>query len=362
MGLTVDIKKEFEDFSLETTFSCKGKRMGILGASGCGKSMTLKSIAGLLKPDEGRIVFDDRIFFDSKKGIDIKADRRRVGYLFQNYALFPNMTVWENLKAAMAGAKRIAALYKKREYKGDLSSKKNKDKEYLKDILKRFGLEDVKDHRPLELSGGQQQRCALARMIITDPELLLLDEPFSAMDSFLKEGMRMELIRFLDEYDKTVILVSHDRDEVYQICDHLLLMDRGRIIEEGRTEDVFKHPGSLASARLTGCRNITAIEILSEHKIRALDWGGIELFTSERVTKDHRYAGIRAHDFEAGERGENIIPAGRASISKLPFEWYVTLENGLWWKLPKRLEEVAATNILPEYISIAPEKIILMKN
>ncbi|MCR4923295.1 MAG: ATP-binding cassette domain-containing protein, partial [Lachnospiraceae bacterium] len=244
MGLEVNIKKEFEDFSLELDFSCRGKRIGILGASGCGKSMTLKSIAGLLKPAEGRIVFDERVFFDSARGIDLKADRRRVGYLFQDYALFPNMTVEENIKAGMAGARRIAVLDSP---KGDPILKKNSDKDCLRDIIERFELADVRDHRPGELSGGQQQRCALARMITTDPELLLLDEPFSALDSFLKEGMRLELIRFLDEYDKTVVLVSHDRDEIYQICDHLLLMDRGRIIEEGRTEDVFKHPGSLAS-------------------------------------------------------------------------------------------------------------------
>ncbi len=356
--LEVSIRKKFEDFSLDVGFSCDSKRIGILGASGCGKSLTLGTIAGLVRPDEGRILFGDRVFFDSSKKISIKTDRRRVGYLFQDYALFPDMTVKKNICVAKDGAKRRARLERKEKGLSDdrvLFGKMETD-----DILRHFRLWEQKDHFPRELSGGEKQRTALARMLVTDPEMLLLDEPFSAMDTFLREGMRLELLRLLDGYDRTVILVSHDRDEVYQLCDYLILLDQGKVIEDGKTDDLFLHPGTVAGAKLTGCKNISRIEKADEHTIRALDWGGLELVTDSRVEDDTKYAGIRAHDFGMGKGKINAIPTGKAMISRLPFEWYVTLENGLWWKLSKNIDDIKTADI-PPFINIAPEKIMLLK-
>ncbi len=356
--LDVSIRKKFEDFSLDVDFSSDSKRIGILGASGCGKSLTLGAIAGLVRPDEGRIIFEDRLFFDSSKKINIKTDRRRVGYLFQDYALFPDMTVKKNISVAKDGAKRRVRLEKKDQALSDdqaLFGRMDTDA-----ILRHFNLWEQKDHFPRELSGGEKQRTALARMLAADPDLLLLDEPFSAMDTFLKEGMRLELLRLLDGYDKTVILVSHDRDEVYQLCDYLILLDKGRVIEGGKRDDLFLHPGTVASARLTGCKNISRIEKAGEHMIRALDWGGLELVTYGRVEDDTKYAGIRAHDFDMGKTQINAIATGKAMISRLPFEWYVTLENGLWWKLSKNIDDIGAAEI-PPFINIAPEKIMLLK-
>ncbi|MCR5420029.1 MAG: ATP-binding cassette domain-containing protein [Lachnospiraceae bacterium] len=353
MSLFVNIKKEYEDFELDVSFESNKKRIGILGASGCGKSMTLKSIAGLVKPDRGRIVFDDRIFFDTVKRINIKPGKRDVGYMFQDHALFPNMTVEGNINAA------LKVNEKKKPEAGKVNSKDSK--RALDSIIDDFELREVRRHYPAELSQGQKQRCALARMFATDPKMVLLDEPFSSMDAFLKEGLRLELMRFLDEYDKTVILVSHDRDEIYQMCDHLILMDKGRIIDSGSTRELFIHPKSKTGARLTGCKNISRIERIDDHRIKALDWQGIELITAQKVGEDHRYAGIRAHDFISGKEGVNVITCKKASISRLPFEWYVTFDNGLWWKLPKELSENNSALSVPEYISVVPEKIILMK-
>ncbi len=343
MGLSLDIKKLYKDFQLDISFESDSNRIGILGASGCGKSLTLKSIAGLIKPDSGRIVFNERLLFDSDRKVCIKPQERGIGYLFQEYALFPNMTVEENIEAAFKGSKR-------------------KDSPGLtENILKQFGLWEMRGHYPHELSGGQKQRTALARMLSCDPGLLLLDEPFSALDTFLREGMRLELIERLNMYDKTVILVSHDRDEIYQMCNYLVLMENGRVIDHGKTDELFSHPKTPACARLTGCKNISRIRRLSEHRIKALDWNGLELVTDEKVSEDVTHAGIRAHDFIPGDKGINVIPTGQAMISRLPFEWYVTMENGLWWKLKRDLNMSYSSELVPQYVSVAPEKIVLLR-
>ena len=347
MRIEFDIKKKYKDFSLDVSLHTDSKRIGILGASGCGKTMTLKSVAGLIKPDEGKITVDDKVLFDSGTKTDVRPGKRRIGYLFQNYALFPNMTVEENIKAALRGAQNDAKGYKKNT---------------SEDIMTAFDLTDLRFRFPHELSGGQQQRTALARMIACDPDLLLLDEPFSAMDTFMREGLRLDLIRFLEKYDKAFILVSHDRDEIYQLCDYLLLIDKGKVIAHGPTESIFSHPETPAAARLTGCKNISRIEKIGDHRFRALDWNGIELETDRSINDEIGYAGIRAHDFSADDRGSNVICVGNARISRLPFEWYVITENGLWWKIPKSLNENADSFAVPQFISIAPDKILLMKH
>ncbi len=372
MNLSVDIKKSYDDFGLRVKFDSDSKRIGILGASGSGKSMTLKAISGLITPDEGRISVGKSILYDSREKVNVKTADRNVGYLFQSYALFPNMTVRENLESALHGARRrerraVSGRTQEGSINGQAAGTGNNiagkqgDRRLVNTYIKKFGLEEVADHRPGELSGGQQQRTALARMLICDPGLLLLDEPFSAVDTFMKEGMRLELIRILNEYNKQVILVSHDRDEIYQMCNYLVLMDKGRVIAHGKTDELFRHPGTEVAARLTGCKNISRIEKLTEHRIKALDWGGLELVTGEKVTDDITHAGIRAHDFIPGEHGVNVIACGQAMISKMPFEWYVTLENGLWWKLGRNLDEEYKSSVVPQYISVEPDRIVLLK-
>lgn len=345
MPVKVFAKKKYDGFLLDTGFESNARRIGILGASGCGKSLTLKSIAGLVKPDSGIISVNGNVLFDSQNGTDIKAQKRNVGYMFQEYALFPNMSVEGNINAALH-----AAGHAKNAYRTDINV-----------ILQEFELTDVRNHLPAELSGGQKQRCALARMMASDPQLLLLDEPFAAMDTFLREGMRLELIRILDRYDKQAIIVSHDRDELYQMCDWLVLMDNGRVIKTGDTEQVFHDPGTPEAARLTGCKNISRITKTGMHSVRAHEWNDIELVTEDEVGDDITHIGIRAHDLVPGSFGKNVIPCGRSSVSKLPFEWYVTLENGLWWKLPKELGDRYRQDLIPESISIPPDKIVLLK-
>lgn len=346
MGIELNIKKRYKDFLLDVSFKSDSKRIGILGASGCGKTQTLKSAAGLVRPDDGSIALDGRVLFDKRTRTDIPPGRRDIGYLFQNYALFPNMTVEENIGAALKGA---------------AGRKKSHAGKTALQIMEDFDLTGLRFHYPHELSGGQQQRTALARMLSCDPKLLLLDEPFSAMDAFMREALRLELIRILDKYDKRFIMVSHDRDEIYQLCDYLLLMEGGRIIAQGPVEEIFAHPDSTSAARLTGCKNISRIERMDDHRFRAVDWNGIELSADRRIGEEIKYAGIRAHDFTVEEGEVNVIPTGRVRISALPFEWYVITECGLWWKIPKGLKEEDARDVIPEHIRIEPDRILLME-
>ncbi len=234
MSLSVHIKKRAGDFLLQADFEQEAGVTGILGASGCGKSMTLKCIAGIMKPDEGRIVLNGRVLFDSEKKINLKPQERHVGYLFQNYALFPNMTVEQNILCG-------------------LSKEKNKQvrHEKLEKMLRMMDLGSQRKQFPQQLSGGQQQRTALARILVSEPELLLLDEPFSALDSFLREQLQTQVQQILQKFGKDAIMVSHNRDEVYYLCSHVAIMDHGQIINMGPTKAVFANPGSEIAAILT---------------------------------------------------------------------------------------------------------------
>ena len=211
LQLGVEIKKKLKEFDLDISFSAGKGCLGILGPSGCGKSMTLKSIAGIVTPDSGRIALQyakgeaagGRVLYDSALKINEKPQMRRVGYLFQNYALFPNMSVEENIAVGLKGME--------------------KKKAKVGEMIERFRLTGLEKRYPGQLSGGQQQRVALARILAYEPEALLLDEPFSAMDTYLREGLRLELSKVLADYDGVSVMVTHDRDEAFQLCKNIML-------------------------------------------------------------------------------------------------------------------------------------------
>ena len=265
--LKVNIQKKLKEFDLNVDFELKKGCLGILGPSGCGKSMTLKSVAGIVNPDNGVISLttnDETVYYDSNEKINLKPQKRNVGYLFQNYALFPNMTVEENVAIGLP---------------------KDYDEKRLTDMIKRFRLEGLEKRYPRELSGGQQQRVALARILAYSPDVILLDEPFSAMDTFLKEQLRIELSNILKDFDGFSILVTHNRDEVFQFCDELLILDKGKIIAKGTTHDVFENPKKVQVARLTGCKNISKVEIIDDYHIKSLEWG-ITFEVAEKISQD----------------------------------------------------------------------------
>ena len=339
--LKVDIQKKLKEFDSVVDFELEKKHLGILGPSGCGKSMTLKSIAGIVDPDNGIVSLntgEETIYFDSNKKINLKPQKRNVGYLFQNYALFPNMTVEENIACGLP---------------------KNHDGKIVSEMIKRFRLDGLEKRYPRQLSGGQQQRVALARIMAYGPDVILLDEPFSAMDTFLKEQLRIELSNSLKDFDGLSIMVTHDRDEAFQFCDELIVLDQGKIIAKGDTYDIFENPRKVQVARLTGCKNISKIEIIDEFHVKSLDWGLI-FEVSEKVSPNITHIGIRAHNFSAAEKDDvNAFNTVNSTKLEMPFEWEVTLPNGLWWKYDKAIYEHEFE--IPKYLKVNPIDIILLE-
>ena len=339
--LKVNIQKKLKEFDLDVDFELEKGCLGILGPSGCGKSMTLKSIAGIVNPDSGVVSLTtdkETTYFDSEKKINLKPQKRNVGYLFQNYALFPNMTVEENVAIGLS---------------------KNEDKSTVSEIIKRFHLEGLEKRYPRQLSGGQQQRVALARIMAYGPDVILLDEPFSAMDTFLKEQLRLELVNSLKDFDGFSILVTHNRDEAFQFCDELIILDQGKVIAKGNTHEVFENPKKVQVARLTGCKNISKIEIIDDHHVKSLDWG-LELETSKEISSNITHIGIRAHDFSPAQKDElNAFDTENSTKIEMPFEWEITLANGLWWKRDKQIHEHEFE--IPDYLKVDPKNIILLE-
>lgn len=281
MGLHVDIRKTLGDFHLEVRFEAERETLALLGASGCGKSVTLRCVAGILTPDEGRITLDGVTLFDSASRIDLPPQKRRVGYLFQQYALFPNMTVRQNIAAAVRDRKARAAAAEEK--------------------LRQFQLEAVADLRPGQLSGGQQQRCALARILASEPGAILLDEPFSALDSYLKYQLELELAETLSRFSGPVVWVSHDRGEVFRNCRRVCVMDHGRSQGVRAMADLMTCPGTEAAARLSGCEN--CIEAWPRDGAVFLPEWGVTLSCGAPVPEDLRRIGLRARSLRPAEAG-----------------------------------------------------------
>ena len=345
MSLEVTIAKRFEGFTLHADFTAGNTAAAILGASGCGKSMTLRCIAGVVKPDSGRIVLDGRVLFDSEKGIDLPPQQRNVGLLFQNYALFPNMTVEQNILCALKKEKDPAAR-----------------KAACGSALRAMRLEELAHRLPSELSGGQQQRAALARILAGRPRILMLDEPFSALDSYLREEVEGEVGSLLSNFDGTALLVTHDRNEAYRLCREMIVMDSGEVLRAGTTKEVFADPRRLTAARLTGCKNILPCVRVDEHHVRLTGWER-ELTVTLPVPEGCCAVGIRAHDFapEAAD-GENRMPVQVGTSSENPFDWNVICTAAddagkLWWKVSKTTLSSPPPQA-PAYLRVAPENIM----
>ena len=351
MAVNVEITRQLGDFKLDIRFSSHARRIGILGASGCGKSMTLKSIAGIELPDSGRIEISGRVLFDKEKKVNLKPQKRNVGYLFQNYALFPTMTVAQNIAAGLKGNKA-------------------ENEKRVQEMIRKFRLQGLEKHLPGQLSGGQQQRVALARIMAYEPDVILLDEPFSALDMFLKDQLQREMVNMLEDYEGTVIMVSHDRDEIYRFSEELLIMDQGKIVAAGPTKEVFRNPENKTAARLTGCKNFSRIRKLGEDTVEAVDWN-LVLHVERTVPEDAEYMGYRAHDFIPvwGKRGENMLKFDPVSSASLPFEQNYYIRSGekadadeviCWFVQRDELQQLKEKG-KPDYLKIEEEKILFLR-
>ncbi len=305
MSLSVCIKKKFPGFTLDVSFEAGKETLGFLGESGCGKSLTLRCIAGVETPDEGRIVVNDTVFFEREAGkrptVNLSPQERKTALLFQNYQLFPNLTVEDNIAAG-------------------ISKKTPKDirKQRVQEELKRFGLDAFNKRYPAQLSGGQQQRVALARMLAAQPGVLMLDEPFSALDAHLKSILEQNLSTLFDSFEGTILYVSHDIDEALRFCDRIAVVQSGKVVEIEPSKELVAHPQSVAGIKLSGCKNVTLAEKTGQHSVFLPRWG-ISASTQKIVPDDIVAFGVRAFYLSAAQGpGENCfrMKVDRASDSR----------------------------------------------
>lgn len=298
--LTVEIQKQLRDFFLDVSFQADRTPLGILGASGSGKTMIIKCIAGLETPDRGRIVLNGRVLFDSEKKINLPPRDRACGFLFQSYALFPHLTVAENIAFGMPSGTSSRTI-----------------KQEVEQQLLAVDLAEMADCYPEELSGGQQQRVALARAKANKPDILLLDEPFSALDTHLRDKQAKLLRKTLTTYQGATLFITHNLEEAYRVCPNLLVVDKGKAIAHDSKQNIFEYPQSFRVAQLTGCKNFSDAVAISHNKVRAINWN-CDLEVIEPVSVSLNSLGIRAHQL--------IFPEINAETNTFPC-WLATLSE-----------------------------------
>ncbi|MCI8366514.1 MAG: ATP-binding cassette domain-containing protein [Eggerthellaceae bacterium] len=341
MSLEVDIRKSFGAFTLDVAFSAQDETLGFLGASGCGKSLTLRCIAGIEKPDEGRIVVNGKVFFDSEQKINLTPQQRKTALLFQNYMLFPNLTVEQNVAAGIGKEVPVA------ERRAIIGAE-----------LHRFGLDGMEGRYPAQLSGGQQQRVALARMLAARPGILMLDEPFSALDSHLKGVLEQNLNSLFEAYEGTILYVSHDIDEALRFCDRIAVVEGGRILEIDDGDGLVNSPQSEAALKLSGCKNVTPAVKAGEREVLLPRWG-VRLRCAQPVPDDVKYLGVRAQYLRQGAEGEEncfLMRVDRTSDARFermcllgfvgrdegysPGSEMEFLHSHVFWRVPKNVGEL----------------------
>lgn len=277
--LDVKIYKKLANFTLDIAFKTPQMPLGLLGSSGAGKSMILRCIAGLETPDKGRIVLNGRVLFDSEAKINLSPQQRHIGYVFQNYALFPHLTVAQNIAFGLPN---------------NLSS--IKVGQIVEKQLIEIQIADLGHLYPHELSGGQQQRIALARALASQPDIMLLDEPFSALDTYLRDTLEKLLRNRLMQYKGITLFVTHNLEEAYRVCPHLLILQKGKILLKGTKQSIFDNPSLFDVARITGCKNFSRISPIDErNQVTAIDWGCQLTINPENSDLFPSYLGIRAH-------------------------------------------------------------------
>jgi molybdate transport system permease protein len=352
-GLLVDIEKQLSNFKLDTAFAAGQETLGILGGSGSGKSMTLRCIAGVDTPAKGRIILNGRSLFDSDKNINLPSHKRNVSLVFQNYALFPHMTVAQNIAF---GLQHLPKLIRRQQVEKQLLG---------------VQMQGLGDRYPHQLSGGQQQRVALARALATEPELLLLDEPFSALDTYLRSQMERQLVETLATYRGITLFVTHNLEEAYRICENLMVMSGGKAIAYDSKHQIFEHPKTVRVAQLTGCKNFSHAVALGSNSVKATDWG-ITLQAIEAADDNLTDIGIRAHQISITTNPDldNTYPCWLAATSETPHRMTLFFKfNGmpanaqdyhLQAEVFKEKWHEIKDRPFPWYVRLDPARLILM--
>jgi molybdate transport system permease protein len=353
-SLEISVEKALETFDLQVEFCAARGAIGLLGASGAGKTMTLRMIAGIVEPDRGRIVLNGRVLYDSATNRNVPAARRKIGVVFQDYALFPRMTVADNIGfglSSLAERERRARVHKQ---------------------LERMHIAELADRFPEEISGGQRQRVAIARCMAIEPEALLFDEPFASLDPHLRRQMEEQLRETLADYNGAVIFVTHDMEEAFRFCSELLVLDSGKVIASGPKHQLFERPRTVAAARLTGCKNIVPARRTAADRI-AVDAWDCELQTACEVPDSLTHVGLRSHQiaFHPAE-GDNIFSCWLAGSSEAPHEMtlYLRLHAApkagelphLQADVPKDVWRALSREPQPWRIKLDPARLLLLES
>jgi molybdate ABC transporter permease protein len=352
--LVVAIQKHLPDFSLDVCLKTQQQPLGILGASGAGKSVLLRCIAGIETPTQGKILLNGRVLFDSETGVNVPSRDRYLGLLVQNYALFPHLTVAQNI--AFGLSPKFSPRLMRQEVANQLAA---------------MQLSNLEDYYPHQLSGGQQQRVALARALASQPNALLLDEPFSALDTYLRSQLEQTMIARLAAYRGPTLFVTHNLEEAYRVCQDLLVLDRGKAIAQGSKQSIFERPASFRVAQLTGCKNFSRAIIHATHQVEALDWD-CTLETDLPVPHQIAHIGIRAHQisFTNYPREINTFPCWLAATSETPHRMTLYLklhhppDGSSYYHLQaevfKEKWAILQHQPLPWYVHLDPLRLMLM--
>ena len=339
MAIEVKIQRKRNTFELNIDFKSDSKRIGILGASGCGKSMTLKSIAGIEPPESGLIKIEGKTVYDSENKVNLKPQKRNIGYLFQNYALFPTMTVEKNIAAGLKG-------------------KKQENAKRVREMIEKFQLTGLEKRFPAELSGGQQQRVAIARALAVKPRVLLLDEPLGALDLKLRKDMQSELKAIQQRLGITFIYVTHDQEEALSMSDTIVVMDGGVIQQIGSPTDIYNEPQNAFVADFIGESNIVDGVMLSDYNVefqgmrcRCVDKG---FGLNEPVD-----VVVRPEDIDMVPPGEGMLSGEVTSVTFKGVHYEIIVDiKGFKWMIQTTEKAEVGDRI---GISIKPDEIQIMK-
>ena len=326
--LEVSIVVSLPGFALDVAWTAGDGVAVLFGPSGAGKTLTLQCLAGLMRPAHGRIVVDGRVFFDSASGVDLPPQQRRVGYVFQGYALFPHLTVADNVAFGLRDRPRAARARRAVE------------------VIERLGLGGLERRYPRELSGGQRQRVALGRALAIDPALLLLDEPLSALDAPTRRELRDELRALLTDVGTAAVVVTHDFTEAYRLADRIVVYRDGRVIQAAPRAELLWRPASEDVARIMGIRNIFHGTVLKATPDRIqLRWRGQMLEAVNSPTRAYlpapggpiaffirpEYVRLIRKDRGAPDPGHHMNLMSGTVVSQADF--------GTMWTLAIRLDE-----------------------
>jgi len=329
--VSVEIVKRYPGFTLDVSWRAEKSVVGLFGPSGAGKTLTLQCLAGLIRPDAGRIVVDDRVFFDSAASIDLPPQQRRIGYVFQGYALFPHLTVEENVAFGLRDRPHAERLRRSAE------------------VIERLGLGGLELRYPRELSGGQRQRVALGRALAIDPALLLLDEPLSALDAPLRRALRDELRETLRGFETAAVVVTHDFTEAYRLADRIVVYESGRVIQSAPRAELLWQPASEAVARIMGLANVLRGTVVKATPERIqIAWRGQTLEAVNSPTRSYlpppdsaiaffirpEYVRLIRKDRGAPDPGHHMNLMAGTLVGEADF--------GTVWTLRLRLEESGA--------------------